>query len=87
MSVSDALDMAGATAGRVPEAAVQALAAGADLLCLGADKEVDLVLEVQAAVVAVVRAGRLSEARLAEAAARVERLVDRLPADPGQRGC
>ena len=79
--VSDALDMAGASSGRgIPEAAVQALAAGADLLCLGADKEVDLVLDVQSAVVAAVRTGRLSEARLAEAAARVERLADRPPA-------
>ena len=34
--VSDALDMAGASAGRgIPEAAVLALAAGCDLLCLG----------------------------------------------------
>ena len=76
--VSDALDMAGASAGRgIPEAAVLALDAGADLLCLGADKEVDLMLAVQAAVVAAVRAGRLAEERLAEAAARVERLAAR----------
>jgi beta-N-acetylhexosaminidase len=79
--VSDALDMAGASSGRgIPEAAVQALAAGADLLCLGADKEVDLVFDVQSAVVAAVRTGRLGEARLAEAAARVERFADRPPA-------
>ena len=39
--VTDALDMAGASAGRgIPEAAVLSLLAGADLLCLGADKDV-----------------------------------------------
>ncbi|NYJ00173.1 beta-N-acetylhexosaminidase [Nocardioides thalensis] len=70
--VSDALDMAGASAERgIPEAAVLALAAGCDLLCIGPDKDASLVREVQAAVVAAVREGRLPEARLVEAAARV----------------
>jgi beta-N-acetylhexosaminidase len=73
--VSDALDMAGASRGRgIPEAAVLALLAGADLLCLGADKDPALVREVQSAIVAAVRSGRLPEHRLAEAAARVEGL-------------
>jgi beta-N-acetylhexosaminidase len=73
--VSDALDMAGASAGRgIPEAAVLSLEAGADLLCLGADKDVALVREVQAAIVAAVRAGRLEEQRLRDAAARLVRL-------------
>jgi beta-N-acetylhexosaminidase len=73
--VTDALDMAGASRGRgIPEAAVLSLVAGADLLCLGADKDVDLVRQVQAAVVTAVRSGRLSEARLSEAAARVDTL-------------
>ena len=40
------------------EAAVLALDAGADLLCLGAEKDVTLVRDVQAAVVAAVRSGR-----------------------------
>jgi beta-N-acetylhexosaminidase len=70
--VTDALDMAGVSADRgVPEAAVQSLLAGADLLCLGADKDAALVLAVQRAVVAAVNSGRLAEHRLAEAAARV----------------
>jgi beta-N-acetylhexosaminidase len=73
--VTDALDMAGASRGRgIPEAAVLSLVAGADLLCLGADKDVTLVREVQAAVVAAVESGRLPESRLVEAATRVEAL-------------
>lgn len=73
--VSDALDMAGASAGRgVPEAAVLSLAAGADLLCIGADKDAALVRELQAAVVAAVRDGRLAEARLRDAADRIARM-------------
>jgi len=77
--VTDALDMAGASGGGrgVPEAGVEALLAGADLLCLGADKDVELVRAVQAAVVSAVRSGRLSEERLAEAAARVAALAVR----------
>ena len=69
--VSDALDMAGASAGRgIPIAAVLALSAGADLLCVGPDKEASLVREIQDAIVGAVRSGQLSEERLAEAAAR-----------------
>lgn len=70
--VSDALDMAGASAALgIPEAAVQALAAGCDLLCLGPDKPASLVLEVRDAIVAAVGDGRLTGERLAEAAGRV----------------
>lgn len=73
--VTDALDMAGASAGRgIPEAAVLSLAAGADLLCIGADKDVALVREIQAAIVAAVRSGRLAEGRLAEAVRRIDRM-------------
>ncbi len=77
--VSDALDMAGASgAGRgIPEAAVQALLAGCDLLCLGADKDADLVRSVRSAIVAAVGSGRLPEERLADAAARVARIAGR----------
>jgi beta-N-acetylhexosaminidase len=67
--VTDALDMAGASAGRgIPEAAVLSVAAGADLLCLGADSSLEEVRGVQAALVEAVRSGRLPEERLAEAA-------------------
>ncbi len=80
--VTDALDMAGASHGRgIPEAAVLSLLAGADLLCLGADKDVALVREVQAAVVTAVRLGRLPGGRLVEAAGRVDALHLR-PAEP-----
>jgi beta-N-acetylhexosaminidase len=85
--VSDALDMAGASAGRgIPEAAVLSLAAGADLLCLGADKDVGLVRAVRAAIVDAVRAGRLAEERLREAAARIALVSDHTPAD-APAGC
>ena len=70
--VSDALDMAGASAGRgIPAAAVAALVAGCDLLCSGPDRDAALVREVQGAIVAAVQDGTLAEQRLAEAAARV----------------
>jgi beta-N-acetylhexosaminidase len=70
--VSDALDMAGASAGRgIPATAVAALAAGCDLLCSGPDKDAALVREIQAAIVAAVEDGTLAEERLLEAAARV----------------
>ncbi|RJK94801.1 glycoside hydrolase family 3 N-terminal domain-containing protein [Vallicoccus soli] len=76
--VTDALDMAGASGGGrgVPRAAVLALAAGADLLCLGADKDAALVEAVRDAVVAAVRGGELAEERLRDAAARVDALAD-----------
>ncbi|KQW47868.1 glycoside hydrolase [Nocardioides sp. Root1257] len=73
--VSDALDMAGASAGRgIPEAAVLSLAAGADLLCIGTDVAVETVRATQAAIVAAVRDGRLPEERLRSAAARTAQL-------------
>jgi beta-N-acetylhexosaminidase len=77
--VSDALDMAGASGGGrgVPRAAVLAVAAGVDLLCLGPDKDVRLVRAVQDALVRAVRDGELLEERLAEAAGRATALARR----------
>jgi beta-glucosidase-like glycosyl hydrolase len=73
--VSDALDMRGASAAiGIPEAAVRALLAGVDLLCLGAGEFAGSVRAVTEAIVAAVTAGRLPAERLAEAAARAERL-------------
>jgi beta-N-acetylhexosaminidase len=74
--VTDALDMAGASAGRgIPEAAVLSIAAGADLLCLGADSSVEEVRASQRALVDAVRSGRLREERLADAAKAVSGLA------------
>jgi beta-N-acetylhexosaminidase len=70
--VSDAVDMAGASAGRgEPAAAVLALGAGCDLVCLGADKDEATHLDVIDAVVDAVEDGSLPEPRLVEAAGRV----------------
>ncbi len=86
--VSDALDMAGASAGRgIPRAAVGSLVAGADLLCIGPDKDAALVLAVQREIVDAVRSGELALERLAAAAAQVDRLGNRsraatTPAEP-----
>ncbi|GID25620.1 glycoside hydrolase family 3 protein [Paractinoplanes brasiliensis] len=62
--VTDALEMAGAAAaaGGIPQAAVRALTAGADLLCIGAEVTHELVEAVVAAIVAGVPAARLEEA-------------------------
>ncbi len=73
--VSDALDMKGASGAiGIPEAAVRALLAGADLLCLGSREYADSVRAIHTAIVAAVRDGRLPEERLAAAAERVNAL-------------
>ncbi len=73
--VCDALEMrATRDAFGIPAAAVLAVAAGTDLLCLGRDGSEDEYLAVRAALVAAVRAGTLAGARLEEAADRVARL-------------
>jgi beta-N-acetylhexosaminidase len=58
--------------------------AGADLLCLGPDKDVALVRGVQRAIVEAVASGELSAERLAGAAARVDRLGARDGASTSQ---
>jgi beta-N-acetylhexosaminidase len=70
--VTDALEMrAVSDPFGIPGAAVRAVAAGNDLLCLGRDVPEDGYLAVRAAIVHAVGAGELPESRLAEAAARV----------------
>ena len=73
--VTDALDMrAAGDAIGIPEAAVRALAAGADLLCLGSKEYEDSVRAIRERIMEAVREGRLSDERLEEAAARVTAL-------------
>ncbi|WP_308797043.1 glycoside hydrolase family 3 protein [Agromyces silvae] len=81
--VSDALDMRGASGGRgIPEAAVLALAAGCDLLCIGTDVSEETIEAMVAAVARAVADGRLSRARVADAAGRVRALATTAPPVP-----
>ncbi|GAA3906018.1 glycoside hydrolase family 3 protein [Actinoplanes auranticolor] len=75
--VTDALEMKGAAlaAGGTGEAAVLALAAGADLLCIGARVNLELVDLVAAEIVAGVGDGRLTLSRLEDAAERTAALA------------
>src|SRR5262245_32215430 len=76
--ISDGLEMRGASGAiGVPEAAVRALVAGNDLLCIGGDYAKpgavgaeEIVEATVTAIVQAVRVGRLSPERLADAAAR-----------------
>ncbi|WP_370614908.1 glycoside hydrolase family 3 protein [Mumia sp. Pv 4-285] len=89
--VTDALDMAGASATiGIPAAAVASLAAGADLLCIGPSlrgRGPDDIRDVVDALVDAVDAGTLAAERLHDAAARVDALAAAygtglVPADP-----
>ena len=74
--VSDALDMAGARGTRgIPAAAVAALAAGCDLLCIGTENTAAQLAEIEVAILEAVAAGTLPPARLVDAADRVSRLA------------
>jgi len=76
--VTDALDMAGAALpGGMPAAAVAALAAGCDLLCLGSATDEATLDAVAAEIDAAVGDGRLPMERLTEAADRVAALGSR----------
>ena len=85
--VADALEMKAlsATFG-VEAAAVSCLAAGADLMCVGHDLGEEDVVAIERAVVAAVGDGSLDEERLAEAAARVERMAAWADASPDHTG-
>ena len=69
--VSDALDMRGAsgTTG-IPIAAVRALAAGADLLCIGTDNTDQQMTDIASAIDAAIAAGTLTAERVADAVER-----------------
>jgi len=85
--VTDALEMAG-VAGRygIPGAAVGALSAGADLLCIGGEtRPEDEIDAIRDAIVTAVLDGTLPEQRLAEAADHCRRVgvaAARLGGDP-----
>ena len=77
--ICDALEMKAASAVfGIPEAAVLAVIAGVDLLCLGRDTDEAMYHAVRAALADAVAAGRLDGERLEEAAARVASLRARL---------
>jgi beta-N-acetylhexosaminidase len=84
--ITDALEMtaAAAVAGGIPQAAVRALAAGADLLCIGARVSHELVEAVAAEIVTAVADQRLPRLRLVEAATRTAELAA-WSATPGTR--
>jgi beta-N-acetylhexosaminidase len=73
--ISDALEMR-AVSGPfgIPEAAVMAITAGVDLLCLGRDTSEDVYHAIIAALSEAARSGRLPAERLEDAADRVARL-------------
>jgi beta-N-acetylhexosaminidase len=73
--ISDGLEMRAASGVHgIPAAAVLAVAAGIDLLCLGRDIDEEMYHAVRAALVEAVASGRLTGDRLAEAADRVAAL-------------
>jgi beta-N-acetylhexosaminidase len=73
--ISDALEMRAVSEPfGIPEAAVLAMAAGADLLCLGRDTSEEIYQAVGTALSGAVRAGRLPGQRLEEAADRIAAL-------------
>jgi beta-N-acetylhexosaminidase len=81
--VADALEMraVSATVG-VEAAAVRALGAGVDLLCVGHDLDELDVARIEGAIVSAVASGELGEDRLVEAATRVRALAAWAHAEP-----
>jgi len=79
--ICDALEMKAASAlFGIPEAAVLAVIAGVDLLCLGRDTDEAMYHAVRSAIAEAVTSGRLAGDRLEEAAAQVASLRARLAA-------
>ena len=82
--VSDALDMAGASGSLgMAGAAVAALQAGCDLLCLGTENSDDQLADIERAVSSAVADGTLAANRVREATSRVRGLAADLEAARG----
>jgi beta-N-acetylhexosaminidase len=80
--VSDALDMKGASGEvGIPEAAVLALAAGCDLLCLGTENTDAQLADIEARILDAIGSQRLDPARVSEASGRVLDLAGQLAAE------
>ena len=74
--VTDALDMVGASGEQgIPAAAVAAVAAGADLLCLGSDNSADEIAAIVDALAEAVDAMTLTHSRLVDAGKRCRLLA------------
>jgi beta-N-acetylhexosaminidase len=89
--ISDGLEMRAVSEPLgMPEAAVLAVAAGTDLLCLGRDQDQVSYLAVRDALVAAAASGRMPPQRLEDAAARVAELRDwaaaAIPSGPAADG-
>ena len=85
--ICDALEMKAASAVfGIPEAAVLAVTAGVDLLCLGRDTDEAMYHAVRAAIADAVASGRLAGGRLEEASSRVASLRARLGTARGAQG-
>lgn len=75
--VTDALDMKGASGVHgIAEAAVRALVAGCDLLCIGSKNTDVQIAQIEAAILVAIESGRLSAERINDAADRVVRLAE-----------
>ena len=79
--VSDALDMAGASGSLgIAVAAVAALRAGCDLLCLGTDNSDDQLADIERAVKGAIAQGTLAPDRVSDAISRVRGLAKEMAA-------
>ncbi len=77
--ICDALEMKAASAVfGIPEAAVLAVIAGIDLLCLGRETDEEMYHAVRVALADAVKSGRLASSRLEDAAAQVTALRAKL---------
>jgi beta-N-acetylhexosaminidase len=80
--VTDALDMVGASGSiGIPEAAVRAVAAGCDLLCIGTENTDEQLGEIEAALVSAVEDGRIEREVVRAASARTLALGKQLRVD------